>query len=38
MYPGAAAALRRASSHWLRHTRANHALDEAAFAAQTAAA
>lgn len=26
-YPGAAADLRRASTHWLRHTHANHALD-----------
>ncbi|MEX3629921.1 MAG: phage integrase family protein [Burkholderia sp.] len=27
VYPGAAADLRRASTHWLRHTYANHALD-----------
>ncbi len=26
-YPGAAADLERASTHWLRHTHANHALD-----------
>ncbi|MBN3856751.1 tyrosine-type recombinase/integrase [Paraburkholderia sp. Ac-20340] len=26
-YPGAAADLQRASTHWLRHTHANHALD-----------
>lgn len=26
-YPGTAADLRRASTHWLRHTHANHALD-----------
>lgn len=26
-YPGAAADLKRASTHWLRHTHANHALD-----------
>ncbi|WP_311733104.1 tyrosine-type recombinase/integrase [Paraburkholderia fungorum] len=26
-YPGAAADLARASTHWLRHTHANHALD-----------
>ncbi|WP_322058467.1 phage integrase family protein [Paraburkholderia sp. J63] len=26
-YPGAAADLRRASTHWLRHTHSNHALD-----------
>ncbi|CAM2198402.1 Integrase (plasmid) [Paraburkholderia kururiensis] len=26
-YPGAASDLRRASTHWLRHTHANHALD-----------
>jgi hypothetical protein len=27
VYPGSAANLRRASTHWLRHTHANHALD-----------
>ncbi|WP_234745197.1 tyrosine-type recombinase/integrase, partial [Burkholderia sp. WTPI3] len=29
-YPGAAADLERASTHWLRHTHANHALDAGA--------